>query len=79
MKRIQSACVEQTIHFKPKEEGPKEMVYQNMEGEVKTYLGLLERRKTNFRIVQKIPQEDGSILLKNKEAVQLLSLRRLFK
>lgn len=71
MKRIQYACVEQTIHFRLKEEAPKDVVRMNVKNEMDAYINLLTRRNTKFKIVEEIPQEDGSIILKIKKQFNL--------
>lgn len=60
MKRIISACLEQTIRFDTYNDAiPEE--------DVKRYLELLDRKNTKYQVVGQEKQEDGTIILKLKK------------
>ena len=62
MKRIQSACLEQTIHFMLKEEGVgHEAAVRAVEEEYRQYTLALDKKKRQYRIVKEERLQDGSI------------------
>lgn len=63
MKRIQSACICQTLHFQLKEELGHASAVRQVHEEVAQYKRTLERNHTRCRIVGETPQDDGSIVL----------------
>ena len=67
MKRIKAACLEQTIHFKLKEDLPHDEAVQFVKAEYEHYLAQLERNRTQYRILEKTEQPDGSLLVKLKK------------
>lgn len=64
MKRIQSACVCQTLHFILKEELGHEFAAQQVKEEVEHYKRILERNRTKYKIVEETVQPDDSIIVK---------------
>ena len=65
MKRVQSACIFQTLLFSQKPElelSPERALFIN-QTEVSDYLKRLERTHIRYLVVRKQEQEDGSILL----------------
>ena len=66
MKRILSACLNQTILFSCKENVPKEWAIRSVREEYAAYLRQLDERKIRYRIVEEAAQADGSILRKIK-------------
>ncbi|MCD8144395.1 MAG: hypothetical protein LUD79_03500 [Oscillospiraceae bacterium] len=66
MKRIQAACLEQTIRFELKDgvepETARAMALQEMEG----YLEGLRQKRTAFRVVGQTVGEDGVPVLRIK-------------
>lgn len=64
MKRIQSACICQTLHFMLKDELPREEALKQLTQEVKHYKDTLDRNRVQYRILEETPQEDGSIIVK---------------
>lgn len=67
MKRIQFACLEQTIHFQLKEDlTGHEAAVKAVKDELAQFKGLLERKNTKFQVIEETVQSDGSILLKIK-------------
>ena len=64
MKRIQSACICQTLHFMLKEELPHDEALRQLTHEVAHYKETLERTRGKYRILEETPLEDGSIIVK---------------
>lgn len=67
MKRIKAACLEQTIHFMLKEDLPHDEAVQFVKAEYEHYLAQLEQNRTQYRILEKTEQPDGSLLVKLKK------------
>ena len=67
MKRSKAACLEQTIHFMLKEDLPHDEAVQFVKAEYEHYLAQLERNRTQYRILEKTEQPDGSLLVKLKK------------
>lgn len=64
MKRIQAACICQTLHFQYKDGVPKSYGAKQVQEEVAAYKRYLEKNHIQHRITQEEPQPDGSVLLK---------------
>ena len=64
MKRVKAACICQTLHFRLKEDVEHNYAVKLVREEVAHYKATLDRNRTKYKIVEEIPQEDGSILLK---------------
>lgn len=64
MKRIQSACICQTLHFTLKEDVEHLYAVRQVKEEVEQYKKNLERNHTLYKIVEQTDQPDGSILVK---------------
>ena len=64
MKRIQSACLSQTIHFQLKDDLEHSQAVEQVRAEYAHYKQLLERNRTQYKIVEQATQPDGSIILK---------------
>ena len=66
MKRVQAACILQTLVFQQKEDSylSKEKKTALNKEEVEKYKASLEKNKTRFQIAEETEQEDGSILLR---------------
>jgi len=64
MKRIQAACICQTLHFMLKEDVARELAAKQAVAEVEHYKQSLERNHTKHRILEETTQSDGSIILK---------------
>lgn len=64
MKRIQSACICQTLHFSLKEPLPYEETLKQTTYEVNHYKNTLDRSRIKYKILDEIIQEDGSIIVK---------------
>lgn len=67
MRRIKGACLEQTIHFKLKEDmEPKEAARMAKE-EYEHYRLQMERKHVRYKIVSEKTLEDGSIVIQIKK------------
>lgn len=64
MKRIKAACICQTLHFQLKDELGHDEAVRLVREEVEQYQRTLDRNRTQYRIVDRTEQPDGSILLK---------------
>lgn len=64
MKRVKAACICQTLHFMLKEDVDHDYACKLVQQEVEMYQKGLERNRTQYKIVETVPQEDGSIMLK---------------
>ena len=64
MKRIQSACICQTLHFMLKEDVVHDYAVQLVKEEVEKYIRRLERNRTIYKIVEQTEQPDGSVIIK---------------
>ena len=67
MKRIKAACLEQTIHFMLKDDLPRAEAVQAVQAEYAHYIARLDRSRTEYRILEKTEQKDGSLLVKLKK------------
>ena len=67
MKRIKAACLEQTVHFLLKDDMPHDEAVKYAEAEYAHYLAQMDRNRTQYRILEKSVQSDGSILVKLKK------------
>lgn len=66
MKRIKSACLEQTILFTANDAPAPAQAALAARQEVEHYKASLTRRQTAYRIEEELPRPDGSILVKLK-------------
>ena len=66
MKRVQSACISQTLVFMQKEDcflSRERQLALNRE-EVEKYKASLEKNHTRYQITEETEQEDGSVLVR---------------
>ena len=66
MKRIQSACLEQTIRFTAKDAPSTDEAARLADAEYRHYLAQLDRGRTAYKVLEEQPQEDGSLLIRIK-------------
>ena len=66
MKRIQSACLEQTIRFVMKDDIPREEARQMVQAEYRHYLEQMDRNRTGYKALEELPQADGSLIVRLK-------------
>lgn len=64
MKRIQAACICQTLHFQLKEDLAQPLAVRQVQQEVEQYKHTLDRNRTRYRILEETTQPDGSIVVK---------------
>ncbi len=64
MKRIQAACICQTLHFLLKEDTEQSWAAKQVQQEVQHYKEGLDKNGTQYRIVEEATQPDGSVILK---------------
>lgn len=64
MKRIQAACIHQTLHFQLKDGEEHAYAARKVQEEVAAYKKSLDRNGTKYRILEETVQPDDSILIK---------------
>lgn len=64
MKRVQAACICQTLQFSQKDEPSKDRNEKLSKEEIEKYKQSLERSKTEYRILEEVKLDDGSIVIK---------------
>ena len=64
MKRVKAACICQTLHFMLKKELGHNYAAEQVKKEVEHYKQSLDRKHTQYRIVEETVQPDDSIILK---------------
>ena len=69
MKRIQYACLNQTIHFKLKDGIEQRLAAEEVQSEYENYKRTLERNNIKYRIISENKQTDGSIIIQIKKQV----------
>ncbi|MDF1493432.1 hypothetical protein [Caproiciproducens sp. CPB-2] len=67
MKRIQSACLEQTIHFQLNENLGHEEAVNDIKTEVEKYKAQLKHKRIQYKIEEEKTQPDGSVTVKIKK------------
>ena len=67
MKRVQSACICQTLHFMLKEDIDRSLAVRQVEEEVVRYTRSLDSTRTKYKIIEEKKLEDGSYLIKIKK------------
>ena len=73
MKRIQSACLEQTILFSASDDLSPELAAKTVRQEVESYKLSLTRKQVAYKIESETPQPDGSLLVKLKRQYNFYS------
>ncbi|MCR5770193.1 MULTISPECIES: hypothetical protein [Butyrivibrio] len=64
MKKVQAACICQTLHFCQREEMSKEENEKLAIQELESYKASLEKNNTEYRILEEKKQDDGTIIIK---------------
>lgn len=64
MKRVKAACICQTLHFSLKDEVEHDRAVRLVREEYEQYKKSLERNHTQYKIVEELPQPDGSLMVK---------------
>ena len=73
MKRIQSACLEQTILFSASDDLSPELAAKTVRQEVESYKLSLTRKQVAYKIESETSQPDGSLLVKLKRQYNFYS------
>lgn len=64
MKRVEAACVCQTLRFSTKDEMSRTYAAEAIQNEIEYYKKKLEASHTAYKIVDQIEQPDGSVIVK---------------
>ena len=64
MKRIKAACICQPFHFILKEDAEHDEAVKLVNEEVTNYKKRLDQNRTQYKILEEMPQPDGSIVIK---------------
>ena len=67
MKRIQSACIVQTLHFQLKEDVNHDLAVKLAAEDVEKCKKQLERNHTRYKILSEQRQADGSVVMEIKK------------
>lgn len=67
MKRVQAACIIQTLHFLLKEDIEHSLAIEMVQEEVRRYKMGLDKKGTKYRILSERTEEDGSIIIEIKK------------
>lgn len=67
MKRIQAACLLQTVRFQSKDPVPSEISKRQIREEYEAYKAQMTRHGTNFKILEESVEADGTIIVKLKK------------
>ena len=64
MKRIQAACICQTLHFQLKENVDHANAVRGVQEDVSNYKHQMERSHTKYKILEETEQPDGSVVIR---------------
>ncbi len=64
MKRVKAACICQTLHFMLKDGVEHDYAVKLVTDEVAQYKKTLDRKHTQYKIVEETQQTDGSVMIK---------------
>ena len=64
MKRVNAACICQTLHFMLKEDLDHDSAVKMVKEEVEHYKATIDKNKTKYKIVEETAQLDGSVVVK---------------
>lgn len=64
MKRVEAACVCQTLRFSAKEGMSRKYAAETIQNEIEYYKKKLEASHTAYKIVEQIEQPDGTVVVK---------------
>ena len=67
MRRIKSACLQQTLHFSLKDALSPEKTSRIVRAEFEQYKLDLNRKRVQYRIVEEVSQPDGSLIVRVKK------------
>lgn len=66
MKRVKAECLEQTLHFFPKDGLAPDEAKVYIRQEYGHYKAQLEQRGTQYKILEEVEQPDGTLMVKLK-------------
>jgi uncharacterized protein (DUF2344 family) len=69
VKHIQSACLNQTVHFKLNEDFPHASAVRKIQEEYESYKELIKRNRTKLKIIEEKTLGDGSVVIKVKKQI----------
>jgi hypothetical protein len=69
MKRIQIACLNQTLHFQLRSDVSRGVAERDVKAEYENYKAALENSQMKYKIVDEQVQKDGSIIVKVKKQI----------
>lgn len=64
MRRVEAACICQTLHFTQKSAGAHDDISSLVKQEVEHYKKGLERNRVQYKIVEELDLPDGSTVIK---------------
>lgn len=64
MKRVNAACICQTLHFMLKDDLRHNYAVKLVREEVEKYKASLDKNRTKYKIVSEETQTDGSVIIK---------------
>ena len=64
MKRVEAACICQTLRFIPKDGMSRKYAAETVKKEIEYYKRKLEASCTKYKIVEQTEQPDGSVIVK---------------
>ena len=67
MKRVQAACICQTLAFLLKDDTEHEEAVRLVKEEVEKYKASLDKNKTKYKILREETQADGSVVMEIKK------------
>lgn len=67
MKRVKAACIIQTLHFLLKEDIEHDYAVKLVSEEVNKYKAMLDKNKTQYKILSEETQADGSVIVEIKK------------
>lgn len=78
MKRIQSACLIQTVSFYPKSEDPTSFEKEMVSKEYENYKEGMQRRGVRYKILREDRQPNGAIIVELKKQNNQQSIGHYF-
>ena len=79
MKRIESACLLQTIHFKLKDDLERDAAERRVQTEVACFKDHLKQTRTRYVLEEEQAQQDGSVILRIRKQYNKYSVGNYLK
>ncbi len=64
MKRVEAACICQTLHFMLKDDLEHDYAVKLVKEEVEKYKASLDKNRTRYKILSEETQSDGSVMIR---------------